>query len=178
MLLYGHYEPMSHHTKRQVLHLYSTEKRTSHNMKVFVEKTSSNVKNDKMTKTSKFLRFLMKFCILPMKISGDKVLFKFLSTKMLVHVLGIFVFTSCTGYGLILYPTQFIQIYKKMVHLQSSWVEKMSFLFSTINALTLMFLPSGLGNSLKNMDSNFLQNQNCKWPKTARLNIAGKGIYL
>ena len=34
-----------------------------HNMKVFVEKTSSNVKNDKMTKTSKFLRFLMKFCI-------------------------------------------------------------------------------------------------------------------
>ena len=142
-------------------------------MKVFVEKTSSNFKKEKMTKTSKFLRFLIKFCILPIKISKNKVLFEFLSTKMLIHVLGIFVLSSCTCYGLVLFPTQFLLLWQTFVNLQSSWVEQISLLLSAINALVIIVLPSALSHSLKNMDYDFLQNQNFKWPKTARLNIAG-----
>ena len=142
-------------------------------MKVFVEKTSSNFKKEKMTKTSKFVRFLIKSCILPIKITGNEVLFEFLSTKMLFHVLGIFVLSSCTCYGLVLFPSQFIPIYQKIVNLQSSWVELMSLLLSAISALVIMVLPSALGQSLKNMDADFLQNLNFEWPKTAWLNIAG-----
>ena len=62
-------------------------------MKVFVEKTLPNVENEvKMTKTSKYLILLIKSCILPIKIRDNKVIFRFFSTKMLFHILGIFVF--------------------------------------------------------------------------------------
>ena len=142
-------------------------------MKVFLEKTTSNFGIEKMTKTSKFLRFLIKSCILPIKISGNNVKFDFLSKKMLIHFLGIFVLIASTNYGMILFPRQFIPIYKKVFNVQSSWVEHVSFLLSAISSLVIMFLPSALCHGLKNFESDFLLNPNFKWPKTAWLNIAG-----
>ena len=61
------------HTKGQVKHFHATEKRNSQNMKVFPEKTTSFFKNDKLTKTSIFFRFLMKSCILPIKITEQTI---------------------------------------------------------------------------------------------------------
>ena len=144
-------------------------------MKVFVEKTSSNVKIDvEITKTSKFLGLLIKSCILPIRILDNKVNFKFFSAKMLLHVLGIFVVAfAFVFYGYIFFPTEFIQMVKKVLEYQTSWIEDLSSVLGGFGPLVLTSLPSALGHGLKNMDSNFLQNQTMKWPKIAWLNIAG-----
>ena len=143
-------------------------------MKVFVEKQVN--KDETMTKTSKFIGLLIKTCILPIKVSGNKVLFEFFSTKMLIHILGIIVFASCPFYGLIIYPTEFTQIFEQILNQQTSWVEQISFMLSGSGSLVIFFLPSVLGYSLKNIDSDFLQSRNLIWPKIARLNIAGMNI--
>ena len=143
-------------------------------MKVFVEKQVN--KDETMTKTSKFIGLLIKTCILPIKVSGNKVLFEFFSTKMLIHILGIIVFASCPFYGLIIYPTEFTQIFEQILNQQTSWVEQISFMLSGSGSLVIFFLPSVLGYSLKNIDSDFLQYRNLIWPKIARLNIAGMNI--
>ena len=145
-----------------------------HNMKVFVDKSHHHVKNEeKKTKTSKFIGLLIKTCILPIKITGNQVLFECYSMKMLIHVIGIFGFASSTFYGLIIFPAEFTQIYKSILNLHSSWVEQMSVLITGYGSFMIVFLPSVLGYSLKNMDSDFMQYQNFEWPKIARLNIAG-----
>ena len=96
--------------------------------------------------------------------------------KMLIHVIGIFALAFSTFYGLIIFPTEFIQIYKNILNLHSSWVEQMSVLITGYGSFMIVFLPSVLGYSLKNMDSDFMQYQNFEWPKIARLNIAGMNI--
>ena len=140
-------------------------------MKVFVEKHVNE--NETITKTSKFIGLLMKTCILPIKVSDNKVLFEFFSKKMLIHFMGIIVFASCPFYGLIIYPTEFTQIYEQIFNQQMSWVEQLSFILSGSGSLVIFFLPFVLGYSFKNIDSDFLQYRNLKWPKIARLNIAG-----
>ena len=148
-------------------------------MKVFVENTSPTVKNEvEMTKTSKFLGLLIKSCILPIKISSNKVIFHFFSAKMLFHVLGIFlVAIACGSYGFILFPTEFIKMYKKVLEHQRSWIEDLSSVLGGFGPLLLTALPSALGHGLKDLDPNFFQNQAMKWPKKAWLNIAGRYIY-
>ena len=148
-------------------------------MKVFVENTSPTAKNEvERTKTSKFLGLLIKSCILPIKISSNKVIFNFFSAKMLFHVLGIFlVAIACGSYGFILFPTEFIKMYKKVLEHQRSWIEDLSSVLGGFGPLLLTALPSALGHGLKDLDPNFFQNQAMKWPKKAWLNIAGRYIY-
>ena len=144
------------------------------NMKVFVEKTLPNVENEvKMTKTSKYLRLLIKSCILPIKITDNKVIFRFFSTKMLFHILGIFVFAVVSiNYGFIFFPTEFRQMWKKVLENESSWIEQLSMLCG-LGPIVLISLPTVIGLGLKNMGSDFFQNPNLKWPKIAKFNIAG-----
>ena len=145
-------------------------------MKVFVEKTSPNVKNEeKMTKTSKFLGFLIKSCILPIRISNNKVKFRFFSAKMMLHVLGIvLVAFGCVSYGFIFFPTEFTNMFKKAMENQTSWIEDLSYVLGGFGPLVLTSLPSALGYGLKNINSNFFMNRTMKWPKIAWLNIAGR----
>ena len=140
-------------------------------MKVYVD-----IKNEgKMTKTSKFLGLLIKSCILPIRISDNKVIFRFFSAKILFHFLEIFlVAIVCASYGFIFFPQEYIKMIKKVLKHQTSWIEELSAVLGGFGPLVLTSLPSVLGHGLKNMDPDLLMNRKFKWPKIAWFNIAGK----
>ena len=57
-------------------------------MEVMPTKSVSNLMVEgRITKTSRFFRFLIKICFIPVSVKNEKVVFKVFSVKMLFHIL-------------------------------------------------------------------------------------------
>ena len=107
---------------------------------------------------SSFVQFLIKICFIPVQLYEERIVFRILSWRTLVHVL---IYYGWTFYGsIIITPASVITD----LFANSSTVEIVNEILWFICYLVGKTTPLFLANGLKNLEPKTLMNKNLRWP--------------
>ena len=111
---------------------------------------------------SKFISFLIKFCIIPISFQEDKIQFKLLSWRTLVHIKFNFVVT------IIISSIQWHldpNVMNKDSNISGSAIEKINMILWSGTYMFSLLFPMMLAKGFHNAESDLLTNTRMCWPE-------------
>ena len=110
---------------------------------------------------SKFISFLMKFCIIPVSFHGDKIQFKWFSWRTLVHIIFNFVVT------IIISMIQYYldpNVTDKVSNISGSAIARINMILWSVTYMFSLLFPIMLAKGFHNAESDLLTNERLCWP--------------
>ena len=111
---------------------------------------------------SKFISFLMKFCIIPVSFRGDKILFKWFSWRTLVHIIFNFVLTIIIS---IIQWSLDPNVMDKVSNISGSAIAKINMILWIGTYMFSLSFPMMLAKGFHNAKSDLLTNERLHWPE-------------
>ena len=124
---------------------------------------------------SKYISFLIKFCIFPISFYGDKIQFKWFSLRTFAHIVINFVLTLIFSMIQLYLDPNFVD---KVSDISGSTIGKINMTLWTVTFWFSLSFPMLLAKGFDNAKSHLLTNERLFWPKKFWKVLLGLYIFM
>ena len=127
------------------------------------------------TLASKFISFLIKFCIIPISFQEDKIQFKLLSWRTMVHIIFNFVVTIIIS---IMQWSLDPNVMDKVSNVSGSAIAKINMILWIGTYMFSLSFPMMLAKGFHKVKSDLLTNERLHWPEKFWKVLIGLFLFL